>query len=274
MSIFKPIRKFRKHLKIKLNGIFGPLPEPEKWVFIVGCGNSGTTLLQRMLSSHPAIGSMLWEGQFFHDQLKGYKWGGWYKRRWATVPEYYRMDENSTHKVNVERLKRQWGAKFNDPTKPVLLEKSPRNTLRVRWLQKHFENAYFIGMMRNGYAVAEGIRRRVKRYDLRTAALQWTKANEFMLDDFNHLERKKIIRYETLAEKPDECLREICEFIGIDPKGMSLGGKVWSIHKEASTIKNMNYKSFEKLSEEDCQIIEEIAGDMLKRLNYSRQERS
>jgi hypothetical protein len=271
MSIFRLDKKIKKHISINLNGIYGPLPKPEKWVFIVGCGNSGTTLLQRILSTHPDVGSMRREGQFFHNQLKGHIWGGWYKRRWATVPQYYRMDENSTHKVNVEKLKRQWGAKLNDPTKPVLLEKSPRNTLRVRWLQKHFENAHFIGMTRNGYAVAEGIRRKVTHYNLKTAALQWTKANEFMLADFDHLERKKIISYETLAEKPDECIGEICQFIGIDPNKLSIDGKVWSIHKEAAPLKNMNYKSFAKLSEEDFKIIEETADDMLKRLEYTRQ---
>jgi hypothetical protein len=264
--------KLGKHLRIKINGIFGPMPEPEKWVFIVGCTNSGTTLLQRMLAGHSKVGSMPGEGQHQQDQLKRYRKHGPHARIWATVPEYWRMDENSTHKANVNKLKRQWGVKFNDPTKPVLIEKSPSSTLRVRWLQKHFENAHFIGIIRNGYAVAEGICRR-KKCDLQTAALQWTKGNEFMLDDFDHLERKIIIRYETLTEKPEECLREVCEFIAIDPKEISFEGKVLNIHKEASTIKNMNYKSFEGLSEEDCQIIEEIAGDMLKRLGYSRQER-
>ena len=50
-----------------------------------------------------------------------------------------------------------------------------------------------------------------------------------------------------------------------------LEGK-WKIRRETSTIRNMNYRSFEKLSEEDLKIIEEEAGDMLKKLGYSRTE--
>ncbi len=124
-------------------------------------------------------------------------------------------------------------------------------------------------MIRNGYAVAEGIRRRQK-CDIRTAAKQWAKSNEFLLDDFEHLERKKIIRYEALAENPDKCVREVCEFLGIDPNEISVEGK-WRIHGKTSLIKNMNHLSFERLSKEDCGIIEEEAGEMLEKMGYPRQ---
>jgi hypothetical protein len=92
------------------------------------------------------------------------------------------------------------------------------------------------------------------------------------LADFEQLERTKIIRYESLAEKPEECIREVCEFIGIDPNEIPLEGE-WKVHKESSTISNKNYRSFERLSEEDFKIIEEEAGDALKQLGYSRPER-
>jgi hypothetical protein len=220
---------------------------------------------------------MLLEGQNYTDQLKrdilkrqGITPPRPLRRRWATIPEITRMDENETG-PNVTRLKRQWGGRFNDPTRPVLIEKSPTDILRVRWYQKNFENAYFIGIIRNGFAVAEGIRRK-EGYDIRTAALQWANVNSFLLSDFEHLQRQKIIRYETLSEKPEAVIREICEFIGISQDEIAVEGD-WSIHKKVSSIKNMNWRSFERLSEEDYQIIEEAAGYMLKRLGYSRQER-
>ncbi|MBK9319321.1 MAG: sulfotransferase [Bacteroidetes bacterium] len=46
-------------------------PEPEKWVFILGCYNSGTTLLHKLLATHSDIGSMPNEGQFYSSQLPG-----------------------------------------------------------------------------------------------------------------------------------------------------------------------------------------------------------
>ncbi len=136
VPLLRPVKRFND-IRIALNGIFGPLPNPEKWVFIIGCGNSGTTLLHDFLATCPQIGSMPWEGQFFTNQLKKYKRCG-QRRIWATAPEYRRMDETGTYKSDPIKLKRQWGVKYNDPTKPILLEKSPSSTLRVRWLQANF----------------------------------------------------------------------------------------------------------------------------------------
>ena len=201
----RPLGRIRR-IMTKFYGVFGPIPKPDKWVFIVGCGSSGSTLLQKIISSHPLVGSMPMEGQYYTDQLKRYK-PGEDRRIWTTVPEYLRMDEKTTG-ANPNKLKRQWGGRFNDWTRPILLEKNPGNTLRMRWLQEHFENSHFIGIIRNGFAVAESSRRKVT-HDIRTSAKRWANINKIMLADFEHLERTKLIRYETLTEKPEECIREI-----------------------------------------------------------------
>jgi len=264
----RPLGRIRR-LVTKYYGLFGPVPVPEKWVFIVGCGSSGSTLLQKILSSHPMVGSMPKEGQYYTDQFKNRtcERGLLHPVR----PNEKRIDENDLDKADPIKLKRQWGGRFNDRTRPVLLEKTPGNTRRMPWLQEHFENAHFIGIVRNGYAVAESICRK-RTHDIRAAAKRWVKGNEIMLANLEHLERTKLIRYEELAERTEECVREVCEFIGIDPNEISLGGE-WKVLKEKSTISNKNYRCIERLSEEDFKIIEEEAGDMLKRLGYSRPER-
>ncbi|MFC1739409.1 sulfotransferase [Planctomycetota bacterium] len=261
----RPLGRIRRFMT-RYYDVFGSIPKPDKWVFIVGCGSSGSTLLQKMIGSHPLVGTMPKEGQYYTDQFTN-KTCDW-SLICLTAPTHRQRDENELEKVDPKKLKRQWGARFNDWTRPVLLEKTPGNTRRMHWLQKHFENTHFIGIVRNGYAVAESICRK-RTHDIRTAAKRWANSNEIMLADFEHLERKKLIRYETLAEKPQECIREICEFIGIDPDEISIEGK-WKIRRETSTISNKNYRSFEKLSEDDLRIIEEEAGDMLKKLGYSR----
>jgi hypothetical protein len=94
-----------------------------------------------------------------------------------------------------------------------------------------------------------------------------------LLKDFEYLEHKKIIRYEKLTEDTSNCFYEICDFIGINPEEISIDeNKTWRIQEKRSVIEYMNYKSFERLNDEDFQIIEEAAGHMLKRLGYSRQE--
>lgn len=263
------LANIRKKLRYFRDGYFGPLPAPEKWIFIVGCYNSGTTLLHRILASHPEVGSMPNEGQFYTDQLRLPKANG-LPRLWALQPELFVMGEHNEGKVNVRKLKRQWGARYNDLTRPVLLEKSPTNAARTHWLQKHFEQAHFIGIIRNGYAVAEGIRRKAG-HNLEAAALQWARSNEIMLRDFSDLQRKKVVRYEEMTEHPEECLRGIMKFIGVDPEEFQLGDRSWHIHEKVSEVKNMNYQSFERLNDGDCAVIKREAGQMLDQLNYNNE---
>jgi hypothetical protein len=255
----------RTRLRMELDGVVGPLPKPEKWVFVVGCYNSGTTLLHDLLACHPKVGSMPSEGQFYTDQLLLPKSVG-LPRLWAIEPERFYMDERSDRKVNIKRLKRQWGARYDDPTRLVLLEKSPTNAGRTRWLQKHFENAHFIGIIRNGYAVAEGIHRKAG-HELRLAALQWLRSNQIMLQDFKHLQRAKLIRYEDLTEGP-ETITSVLEFIGLEPVELGTSSRSWRIHEQDAPIMNMNRHSFAALSADERQTIEGVGGALLQQFGY------
>lgn len=259
--------KLKQKLRCWIHGRFGPMPKPERWVFLVGCYNSGTTLLHDLLASNPDVGSLHTEGQFLTDQLVLPKAVG-LARLWATQPEPFQLDENGGEGVSADKIKRQWGAKFNDPDKPVLIEKSPTNAARTRWLQEHFKPASFIGIVRDGYAVSEGIHRKAG-HPLEDAARQWSRSNEIMLADFEYLERKTIIRYEDLTSRPAEVLAEVFEFLGLRPHDEEVGDREFAIHEQTSKIRNMNDRSMEALSEQDRAMIQEVAGDVLRRLGYS-----
>lgn len=265
--VYRTLRKVRSKAMMIHNGVFGPLPRPKKWVFIVGCTNSGTTLLHNLLAIHPDVGSMPSEGQYYTDELLRPGSIG-LPRLGGLKPERFYMDESSGSSVNVNRLKRQWGGQFNNPACPILLEKSPINALRTRWLQKHFDNAHFIGLVRNGYAVAEGIQRKAG-HSLELAARQWARMNEIMLDDFAHLNRRKLVRYEALTESPQETLDEILSFLELPPNHVEVAGQVWHVHKQSSSIRNMNARSFEALTEKERKVIEVAAGSMLHRFGYT-----
>lgn len=250
----------------------GRIPSPKKWVFIVGCYNSGTTLLHDLLASHSQIGAMPREGQFLTDQLRLPKAEG-LPRLWALDPDRFQLDEHSRASIDVDRLKRQWGARYNDANQPVLLEKSPTNAARTRWLQKHFVPAYFIGIIRNGYAVAEGIHRKAG-HPIELAARQWARSNEIMLRDFDVLDQSLLLRYERLAAAPDACLRELFEFIGVEPEKLSVGDEVWEIHERRSPIKNMNDQSFDRLTQAEVDVIDRVAYDLLEQFDYVEGTRS
>ncbi len=260
------MRSFRKKLRIWYNGLTGPIPDPDRWCFLVGCYNSGTTLLHRILASHPSIGSLPNEGQFYSDVLPLPMELG-LPRLWALKPALFTLRRGEGRQLNKKKLLRQWGAVVNDLSRPVIIEKSPTNAARVLWLEENFRNAHFIGIIRNGYAVAEGIQRKAK-HSIEKCAEQWAKSNEILLRDIAETERHKLIRYEDLTANPAAVINELLEFLGLsDDELVSRDGK-WAIHEQHSVIQNMNHKSFEALPDEDAGKIKAVAGPMLSKLGY------
>jgi hypothetical protein len=257
--------KLLTKLKYKLKYYIFSTPQPQKWVFIAGCSNSGTTLLHSILSRHPLIGSLPDEGQFCTNQLPLNRNAG-PKRLWAIPPEKMYLTE-SDYSINVVKLKKQWSARFNYRERPILLEKSPPNTVRLRWLQANFSNAYFIGIHRNGYAVAEGIHRKVG-HPLERGAQQWSNANKILLEDFEVLQNKILISYEKLTEEPETILNEIYRFLGITPSDEKVICQSYKIQGKNRKIVNLNPLSFNNLSKKDLEVIEREARDMLIKLNY------
>lgn len=248
-----------------------PVPTPKKWVFLVGCYNSGTTLLAQLLGNHPEISALPTEGHFITDQfVKDYEVG--LPRMWAGREELFRLTEESTGPDPI-RVKKEWGMRL-DRRKPVLLEKSPPNTIRVRWLQRHFAPAYFVAIVRNGYAVAEGITRKADPRHLRDSwpigqsAWQWRRSNEVLEDDAPQLQHLLWTRYEDLTRDPVAELNRITDFIGVQ-RFVNFNPKAsFSVHERSEPLKDLNDVSIAKLSPSDIHQVNEVAGDMLKRYGY------
>jgi hypothetical protein len=241
-------------------------PHPEKWVFIVGCYNSGTTLLHNLLGAHPEIGSMPNEGQFYSSQLPR---GADFKlpRLWALHPELFYLDENSVCNIDAVKLRREWAYFYNDPGRKVLIEKTILNAARTRWLQQNFKNAYFISLFRNGYAVAEGIHRK-EGHSIEQAATQWAVSNQILLKDVPQLKNHLQIKYEELVENPVVALKSVTSFLGLKDLDDSVFSKNFRIHKVDSGIADMNADSISRLNENEVRAINQIAGEVMEKLNY------
>jgi hypothetical protein len=259
----------RRSVSFGIRGRFGPLPQPDRWGFIVGCCNSGTSLLHELVARHPDVGSLPREGQFLTDQLGVPKYDG-LGRIWALNLARYRLTDADGSWIDIKRLKRQWGACFNDVSRPVLIEKSPPNAARTRWLQARFAPAVFIGIVRNGYAVAEGISRRPGR-SISEGARQWTRSNEVMLEDWEYLDRKIFVRYEDLVTRPQLVLTRVFEVLSLEPDRYE-----WSclqrsirIHGRSEPLKDMNNESIAAMNEQDIGEIELESRAMLVRLGYA-----
>lgn len=258
-----------RELKISLT----PIPKGKKWVFLVGCYNSGTTLLAELLGHHPEISALPTEGHFITDQfVKDYDIG--LPRMWVEREDLFRLDESSEGPDPV-RVKKEWLMRL-DRSKPVLLEKSPPNSAKTRWLQKYFENSYFVGIVRDPYAVSEGITRKadpkhlINSWPIEMSAYQWMRSNQVLEEDSKHLDRFIWITYEELADNTAETLNKICNFIEVSPFGDLVENMNWSIHERNEKVRNMNEDSISKLSEEQIKRISTVAGPMMDHFGYKK----
>lgn len=270
--------RFRSVLRESLGNIWReckiaatPTPKPEKWVFIVGCYNSGTTLLSELMSRHPDISGIPTEGHFITDQfVKDFDIG--LPRMWVDREDMFRLTEDDEG-PDVVRLKKEWGMRL-DLSRKVLLEKSPPNAARTRWFQKHFENAHFIGLVRNGYAVAEGISRKgdpkhIKDgWPIERSAWQWARSNEVLEQDAEHLEHFTWVKYEDLAADPKGTLNRLAEFLGLPPFPESAYADSFKIHERNDSVKDLNQVSIDRLESNQISLINQVAGHQLKKHGY------
>jgi hypothetical protein len=245
-------------------------------VFIVGCYNSGTTLLQRLLSKHPDISSLPKEGVKLTSELPRPEEFGW-TRMWAECLDKITFEA----KKDVEKTKKiilDWSP-FFDKSSPVFLEKSISNLPRIEWLNKNFENVYFIGIIRNPYAVASGIRNRARprapvnklygeKYPIRLTAGQWLIANTMMIEKMQVVKRFKLIKYEDLVSFPVKILKDIFNYLHLKFPRIEFSNDKLRIEKYTEPIINMNSKSIDKLSEDDFNSINSVIGTKLNKFGY------
>jgi hypothetical protein len=152
-----------------------------------------------------------------------------------------------------------------------LLEKSPPNALRSRWLQEYFRPSRFIAIFRHPYAVCEGIRRR-DGHSIEDAARHWTRTYQQLLDDVNHLRYCLCITYEELCAEPWAHLHLMEQFLGLDVpfdrKIIEAPRRIHNIDGAQQTIHNFNRRSLLQLSIGDIATIDRIAGPVMEQLGY------
>lgn len=150
-----------------------------------------------------------------------------------------------------------------------LVEKSPANSVRTRFLQAVFPDASFVVVVRDGRAVAEGIRRR-RLFDperphlaglettIEDAALQWVSANAQLVEDSFLLTRVRFVFYEELVERPDQVLGEVLDFLGLE-----------RVELNAVEFRmGLNETQIARLSAEERVKLEEIEGELLSKFGY------
>ena len=265
----------KKSVQVLLSN-FGYEITPERWIFIIGCYNSGTTILASMLNRHPSIGGLRTEGAFLTDSLPYPEQFGW-PRMWSQCIEKVSIPAEPSEERRAKRIKKHWSLWFPKQM-PNLVEKTVSNAARMPFLQEFFQPAYFIYIVRNGYAVSAGIKQKsnLKRwkncnyvhYPIELCAEQWLRTDEIVQKDSKHIKKILQISYEDLTENSYSTMSDITDFLGINEFPVEFLDEEWIVHGEKSVISNMNNRSIRYLSENDKIKIKQVCGETLLKYGY------
>jgi len=252
--------------------------EPDRWIFLVGCYNSGTTIMRELLAAHPEVRALPREGVRLTSVFPTPENLGW-ERMWTACPEHMSMPRGHCRDM-VDRMVRDWSPWWG-PGGGVFLEKSISHLTRLDWLQANLPNAVFLAITRNGYCVAEGIRRRARPrgparrelgrrdYPLEMAARQWVDANERLLAAAEGSDRFLRFGYEEVTAAPAEVLERIWRWTGLAcPPTRLGGGDMLYISGRPFEFRNMNPASIARLTRDDIAAVNPVIGTMQARLGY------
>jgi Sulfotransferase family len=266
------------------------------YLFIVGCPRSGTTLLRRMVGAHPRIA--ITRETHWIPQLAD--------RPPAELPaalaEHPKFATLGIEPTELEALPRDSYAAFVGAVfdrygaaegKPLVGDKTPGYVRAIPLLHRHFPDARFVHLIRDGRDVALsalGWERRAQQLrrsfptwadaPFETAALWWRWHVLQGRRDGRVLgpERYHELPYETLVADPEAACRALCAFLGVGFEGAMLRfheGR--TRHEQGLSAKRAwlpptpglrEWRS--QMTANQVQQFEAAAGDALEALGYER----
>ena len=235
------------------------------FLFLGGLHRSGTSLAHYIMQSHPQIsgfrdtGVPEDEGQHLQSIfLPAKSFGG--PGRFGFDNRSF-MDEHH-HLVsvtNAEELFKQW-SKYWDLTCTHLIEKSPPNLVRTRFLQAVFPTSHFIMILRHPIAVAYATQK-WSGTGIMSLIEHWLVCHERFLADLPHLNSCLVLRYEDLVSNPQEVIDGVYRFIGLN-----------SVPVEREVHPGVNEKYFENWNKDQTNLLTCLPAtyeERANRLGYS-----
>jgi len=196
--------------------------EGHRFVFVAGLHRSGTTLLARLLAAHPEIsgfsgtGVPADEGQHLQSV---YPRDTEYGRpgRFGFAPEMH-LTEGSplASEESARRLFEEWSPHW-DLSRRLLLEKSPPNLIKTRFLQALYPESAFVVVFRHPIpaSIPTAKWRGTRRYD--RLFEHWLRCYALFEEDRKHLDKVHVLTYEDLVRDPSGVLRGVFDFLEIEP---------------------------------------------------------
>ena len=250
-------------------------------LFIICSPHSGTTFLKNALSTSKNTWNLPKEGQHTYGFAGPSSNGLKAQKLWAT--EKWIDTFSTSQNYDWERIKKAWNfqAFSLNPEATVFVEKSPPFLLIINQLIKEFENARFLFMVRNPYAVVEGIRRRIIQYKLHDNIPAKELLTQASIQVINCLKIQKqnletwgdhgvFFTYEQMCEEPERVQEKIIKLVPeIDDLVLRQKLRIKDYNEE---LRNMNEQQIERLTNEDIEQINEVFAPyeyILEYFNYS-----
>lgn len=192
-------------------------PRKNRFVFVAGLHRTGTTILARMIGSHPQVSAIsasptpenegcYLQGAIPHTALHGRP------GHYATAPdEHYTETSVYNTQETKRRLLADWRPWFA-PEKPWWIEKSPVNLTRMRLYQQLFPTSQFIVILRHPQVMAAALAKWVDT-DPQELVRYALDAYDLMANDLAYLHSALVIRYEDLVAEANAVRRSTFAFL-------------------------------------------------------------
>jgi hypothetical protein len=197
------------------------IPVEDRLVFVGGLHRSGTTPIAGWLADHPDVSGLRDTGVFADEGQHlqtiypiASVLGG--AGRFALSPDARQTEDSPLVTPEAPGTLLAAWTPYWDTSKAVLVEKSPPNLLRIRFLSALFPAARFIIVIRHPVAVAFATKKWT-RATLNTLLRHWVAAHEHVVDDARRVGGVALVRYEDVMARPDQELGKLFAFLALPP---------------------------------------------------------
>ena len=203
-----------------------------------------------------------------------------YKYKLKTFTNVYNRYKYENVPYNLEEVKNS-----------ILCLKSVKRDIELtNFFSRIYDNIFFIGLVRNGYALCESWIRRGK--NAKVNGQRYHNFCEMMINDSKRIKNYKIIKFEDILKNPFKEATKLYEFVQLEPISLKklrlkskkiltkdgnhkvkfgkLDAKYWFDSKSITDLINpsIDKVQIQNLSKSDRKIFEKEAKSVLKHFNY------
>lgn len=269
------------------------------FLFIVGRGRSGTTLLQAMFDAHPrmAIPPETHLVAPFVSRRRRYQGGSFDIEGFArdVVSHWTFRSLGLTAEAVTGAIRERRPRSLGEAIRTVFAlyaahqgkerygDKTPVNVLHMRRISEVLPEARFVHVIRDGRDVtASYLDHGLLPGGVVESAYRWRAQVRRGRRDGSRLgsDRYREVRYEQLVEEPERVLRQLCEFIELrfspemlryDDPDRVLPPPFRGIHGNVALPPTRGLRDWRReLAAKDVAVFEVVAGNLLEELGYGR----